>query len=281
MKQIVCEMCGGKDLIKQDGMFTCQNCGTKYSVEEAKKMMVTIDNSAKLENALKNARRAMEEKNYEKAKEYYNIAQMEDPENWEANFYSQYPYYSLKERSITKNILKDIKKLEDNGLQNKAIEQISTNLINLLDDLYIKSTEDFYKSLELKDLYTEILKIFVEELVSEFGENEFTISIKIQCDKILLKIEIQSLEFWLKSENNSINRGYCNWKSAELYANKLAKINPASYELARYNKKKYLKKYQILIRFMRNNPGLTILLILIILMWLIVIILEIVERIKV
>ena len=38
MKQMVCEMCGGTDLIKQDGVFVCQTCGTKYSIEEAKKM---------------------------------------------------------------------------------------------------------------------------------------------------------------------------------------------------------------------------------------------------
>lgn len=37
MKQLTCEMCGGTDLIKQDGVFVCQNCGMKYSAEEAKK----------------------------------------------------------------------------------------------------------------------------------------------------------------------------------------------------------------------------------------------------
>lgn len=33
-------MCGNTDLLKKDGVFICQSCGTKYSVEEAKKMMV-------------------------------------------------------------------------------------------------------------------------------------------------------------------------------------------------------------------------------------------------
>lgn len=42
MKQLICEMCGGNDLIKQDGVFVCQNCGTKYTVEEAKKMMKEV-----------------------------------------------------------------------------------------------------------------------------------------------------------------------------------------------------------------------------------------------
>lgn len=40
MKKLTCEMCGSTDLVKQDGVFVCQSCGCKYSVEEAKKMMI-------------------------------------------------------------------------------------------------------------------------------------------------------------------------------------------------------------------------------------------------
>jgi uncharacterized Zn finger protein (UPF0148 family)/NADH:ubiquinone oxidoreductase subunit 3 (subunit A) len=71
MKQLKCEMCGSTDVVKQDGMFVCQVCGTKYSVEEAKKMMiegtvevtgtVKIDNSNQVENILINAKRAYED----------------------------------------------------------------------------------------------------------------------------------------------------------------------------------------------------------------------------
>ena len=45
MKAIKCEMCGSNDVVKQDGLFVCQNCGTKYSVEEARKLMIegTVD----------------------------------------------------------------------------------------------------------------------------------------------------------------------------------------------------------------------------------------------
>lgn len=60
MKQLTCEMCGSTDLMKQDGVFVCQSCGTKYSVEEARKIMVEgtvevagtvkIDDSAKIDN---------------------------------------------------------------------------------------------------------------------------------------------------------------------------------------------------------------------------------------
>lgn len=100
MKQLVCEMCGSKDLVKQDGMFVCQACGTKYSVEEAKKMMiegtvdvqgtVKVDNSGLIEKYLQNARRAKETNNNENAAKYYELVLLEDPSNWEANFYSIY-----------------------------------------------------------------------------------------------------------------------------------------------------------------------------------------------
>lgn len=39
MKQLICEMCGGTDLVKEGGVFVCQTCGCKYSVEEARKLM--------------------------------------------------------------------------------------------------------------------------------------------------------------------------------------------------------------------------------------------------
>lgn len=65
MNQLTCEMCGSTDLLKQDGVFVCQTCGCKYSVEEAKKMMIEgtvdvsgstikIDRSSEIDNRLKN-----------------------------------------------------------------------------------------------------------------------------------------------------------------------------------------------------------------------------------
>lgn len=69
MKAMVCEMCGSQDLVKQDGMFVCQNCGTKYSVEEAKKLLgtVKVDKTEETEKLLVLARRAREDNNSENA----------------------------------------------------------------------------------------------------------------------------------------------------------------------------------------------------------------------
>ena len=35
MKKIQCELCGSNNLVKEDGYFVCQYCGTKYSLEDA------------------------------------------------------------------------------------------------------------------------------------------------------------------------------------------------------------------------------------------------------
>ena len=39
MGKLVCDLCGSDDLIKSEGVFVCQGCGAKYSVEEARQMM--------------------------------------------------------------------------------------------------------------------------------------------------------------------------------------------------------------------------------------------------
>ena len=81
MKQLTCEMCGSTDLMKQEGVFVCQTCGTKYSVEEAKKMMVegtvnvvgtvSIDNSGSYDRIVELARDAYNDKRFESAYDYY------------------------------------------------------------------------------------------------------------------------------------------------------------------------------------------------------------------
>lgn len=103
MKTIVCEMCGNNNLVKQDGVFVCQYCGTQYSVEEAKKMMVEIegnvdvtgstikvDNSAFVEKYLANARRAYEKEDWEEVEKYYNLVEQNTPNNMEAVFFSAF-----------------------------------------------------------------------------------------------------------------------------------------------------------------------------------------------
>ncbi len=94
MKQMVCEMCGSTDLLKQDGMFVCQTCGTKYSVEEAKKMMVEgtvevtgtvkVDDTSKIDNYYTMAENAYTAGNKQEAENYCNKVIEIDPTHCKA-----------------------------------------------------------------------------------------------------------------------------------------------------------------------------------------------------
>jgi len=101
MKRLTCEMCGCTDLIKQEGVFVCQACGCKYSIEEARKLMiegtvdvsgstVKVDVSEELNNLYQIARRSKDAENHENAAKYYDMILVKDPSSWEANFYSVY-----------------------------------------------------------------------------------------------------------------------------------------------------------------------------------------------
>lgn len=94
MKKIVCELCEGTQFTKEGGFFVCHNCGTKYSLEEAKSMMREVEgepepfvggapvaaapvgnpNQAQIDNILVLATTAYEAQNYAEAENYCNRA---------------------------------------------------------------------------------------------------------------------------------------------------------------------------------------------------------------
>jgi uncharacterized Zn finger protein (UPF0148 family) len=100
MKRFACEMCGGTELVKQDGLVVCQHCGMKYSPEEVKKMMiegtvnvqgtVKVDNSAFVEKYIANARRAYVKEDWDEVEKYYNMVEQNAPDNMEAVFFSAF-----------------------------------------------------------------------------------------------------------------------------------------------------------------------------------------------
>ncbi len=95
MKRLVCEMCGSTDLIKRDGVFECQSCGCKYTVEEAKKMMiegsvdvsgstVKIDNTHLVGNYMQMAENAYSSDNNAETENYVNKILEIEPNNAKA-----------------------------------------------------------------------------------------------------------------------------------------------------------------------------------------------------
>lgn len=133
MKPLTCEMCGSTDLIKQDGVFVCQSCGCKYSIEDAKRMMiegtvdvqgtVKVDNSAFVAKYLANARRAKEKEDWEETEKYYNMVEQNDPDNIEAIFYSS---YGKAKASLT----------DDDVYKRAAIFKVLENCISVVDNHY-------------------------------------------------------------------------------------------------------------------------------------------------
>ena len=158
MKQLTCEMCGSTDLIKEDGVFVCQTCGCKYSVEEARKMMiegtvevegtVTVQNSAQLENLLSLAQSSFESKNYAKAEEFCNQIIAMDDKHYEA--------WKLKGEAINYQI----------GAKNPRIEEVYNCIMTayrLLGD-----NEKEVKRLEILELLKESLEGEVDFWVKHF-----------------------------------------------------------------------------------------------------------------
>ena len=97
MKRLVCEICGGTELRKQDGVFVCQSCGCQYTVEEAKKIMVEgvvqvegtvrVDETNRITNLVSNIKRTFDN---QKNSETYTLCSellRIDPKNPEALIY--------------------------------------------------------------------------------------------------------------------------------------------------------------------------------------------------
>ena len=93
MKAITCVICGSQKFKKINEKIVCQNCGAEYSYEEAKKLIIEVDETrsndglSKIDNYFLSARRARETNNANDALKYYGLIRDELPNNWEAYFF--------------------------------------------------------------------------------------------------------------------------------------------------------------------------------------------------
>ena len=219
MKAIVCEMCNSNNVVKEDGFFVCQSCGTKYSVEEAKKLMVEIEGAVKIDKtdyvakSLQNARRAKQKEDWEETEKYYNRVEEEDPGNIEAIFYSSYGKAKLS--LIDSDIFK-----------RKDAFNVLTNCISIIDDNF--NEEDAAAQLEIiKDIAQDVKKMEMSSFVyktqnsgedaittemlfvtfgAEFAETLVNISRKDKANKELyLDLAADHLNFLYECFYNKLN----------------------------------------------------------------------------
>lgn len=169
MKQIVCEVCGSNDLVKEDGCFICQYCGAKYSPEEAKRLIVevngkvdvsgskvTVDNTSFVERSLENARRAKAKEDWEECEKYYNMVEQYEPTNIEAIFYSSYGKARMAlvdsdrfEREQKIKVLKNSISVIDDNYDNSPdkyeenkvlIQNINADLLSIMNSSFVMNT---------------------------------------------------------------------------------------------------------------------------------------------
>lgn len=162
MKKLVCEICGGANIAKENGIFICKDCGCQYAEADVKKLLVEVNDenapvaapvvnaqvsnvtpqiNSKLQNLYDVARRARETNNTEQALEYYNLILREDPNNWEPVFYTV--YYSAMNCKIAgiasaaisvENSLKSVYRLIDAA--DISDEEKDDNILTVADDCF-------------------------------------------------------------------------------------------------------------------------------------------------
>ena len=189
MKQLTCEMCGSTDLMKQDGVFVCQSCGTKYSVEEAKKMMVEgtvevagtvkVDDSAKIDNYYTMAENAYDASNKQEAENYCNKIIEIDPSNYKAWFLKgkaagwQSTLRNIRIEESVNCFTKAIDNAPEEEVENikaeaaSEISSLSTALMRLCCDNFAKYPSEDNKADILNNL--RLVKIYSLLLLSKCG----------------------------------------------------------------------------------------------------------------
>lgn len=191
MKAFTCEMCGSHDLVKQDDFFVCQYCGTKYSLEDAKKLMVEvsgtvkIDTSGDVENLFILARRARNDRNYKNSEKYYSQILVKLPSNWEANFYSLcFHCFNCDNKDIVVSaeqleiclhdtfvfIKKDELNLKD---RKKIINDLAHDVMQVVKNMISRAIDDYNHQRDYCNTYSKLSNICLKviRILFSFGDN--------------------------------------------------------------------------------------------------------------
>lgn len=205
MKALVCEVCGSNEILKDGDYFVCQSCGTKYTTESVKKLLVegtvTVDSSNRYSNALVLARRAREEGNAEDAEKYYNEVLILDPNNWEASFYhTLYKSYQTNIARISSaaisvknsffSTVSVINKIEDETERLVALTDMEGSIIKFASSLFSSAGTFYIRHKDATGSY------------SEFADRADTIL------NMLLDIGDYFNRVYSDSNNEVVNAGY-------------------------------------------------------------------------
>lgn len=220
MASFNCKMCGGTiDYNASDRVITCEYCGCKYSIEEAKKSLQdgvadnNYDNSIKLNPELENlyslARRAKENDDEALAAKYYEQITLQNPDDWEAVFFASFfRFQSIKIAEIRSTVSKfhnlsisvlDI--IKKNALKipdvSSAISEITYEYFELMEMLYSNSYKHYGNKLCTNEPREDFERDDCIEYLSTHKEIAYSaIAFGDKIDKIFPEEHNQAIECW-------------------------------------------------------------------------------------
>lgn len=256
MKQIVCEMCGSKDLVKRDGVYICEYCGAKYTAEEAKKLMiegtvdvsgstVKVDSSDELTNLYQLARRARATNDDATAAKYYDMILLKEPNSWEATFYSLYCkaiQAKIDEvqasvgpiNTLGVSIFGGIKsKITDKEEQKRAYMDVGIRMV-MLSSIAFSGAEKYFKidrncsgfgniQRWIDDAFAARQLSFVAGIALDnlFGEDKSAAELAVKAFKQAIR-QTQHMMGYLSNESKTMQRGI-----VKEYTEKIQKYEPS------------------------------------------------------
>lgn len=149
MKAFVCEMCGSNNLIKQDGFFVCQSCGTKHTTSNSE----GLDEYLRLSNL---AKTAFSERDYTSAFHYSTDALGIQPKSPDmlalkgASMFGKEPASDALVRSFSGFLGRSLASLKSNVLpakEQKSICKYITGCIRNIATVKISELNDQEKML--------------------------------------------------------------------------------------------------------------------------------------
>ncbi|MCD7781890.1 MAG: DUF2318 domain-containing protein [Methanosphaera sp.] len=245
MQKITCEMCGSNNIVKEGEFFVCQNCGTKYSPEAAKKMYdatikitepVKIDNNEEINNLNVLLDRAIINKQWTDVSKYSIEILHSEPNNWKAIFYKELgeawnaKYYNRREYIDLINAARtavDLIEQDDGDLNIDVIKNsLGEQLVNIAQNSVDPALKNTHNGQGIKNLWTTLQTgIELEEYALELVKPEYYLN--IYKDIVNYAIELKADRYYgeYTAKPNSNTKDFAENKK-NFYTAKIQEIDP-------------------------------------------------------
>lgn len=242
---VKCPNCGAEVNLDESRDFGfCSYCGTKVVQDKIiveHTGSIRVDRSERLNNLYILARRARDDNNSEKAAQYYDQVLQEDPNSWEANFYSVY-FQSMNckigeiesaairmincEDTILKLINESVTDLNE---KKAALVDVSKRLLNISTILYKSALDNYFGISEsIRNNYTQemlnrcgaafrISYCFGDHIVAFWGDL-YAKEIAVPCWKDGITGHMQLMPYYANKKANK--------RIISAYAEKIRKYEP-------------------------------------------------------